>query len=108
MLRHGRRNAIVVKQQATVPLIFGSLFGKSTLTLTATATAGGSGGKGTALDVMIIVDTTASMNTSDLKCSVSGATRVTCAEAGARTLLLGNPSASPPNYGFAPSMTMSV
>jgi Flp pilus assembly protein TadG len=98
-------NAIVVKQQATVPLIFGKLFGKSTLTLTATATAGGSGGKGTSLDVMLIVDTTQSMNTSDSKCSVSGATRVTCAEAGARTLLLGNPSASPATYGFAPSTT---
>jgi Flp pilus assembly protein TadG len=96
-------NAIVVKQQATVPLIFGKLFGKSTLTLTATATAGGS--TGTALDVMLIVDTTASMNTGDSKCSVSGATRVTCAEAGARTLLLGNPSASPATYGFAPSTT---
>ena len=96
-------NAIVVKQQATVPLIFGKLFGKSTLTLTATATAGGSGGKGTSLDVMLIVNTTQSMNTSDSKCSVSGATRVTCAEAGARTLLLGNPSASPPNYGLTPS-----
>jgi Flp pilus assembly protein TadG len=96
-------NAIMVKQQATVPLIFGKLFGKSTLTLTATATAGGSGGKGTSLDVMLIVDTTQSMNNSDSKCSVSGATRVTCAEAGARTLLLGNPSASPPNYGLTPS-----
>lgn len=96
-------NAIVVKQQATVPLIFGKLFGKSTLTLTATATAGGS--TGTALDVMLIVDTTASMNTSDTKCSISGATRVTCAEAGARTLLLGNPTASPATFGFAPSTT---
>jgi Putative Tad-like Flp pilus-assembly len=99
-------NAIVVKQQATVPLIFGKLFGKSTLTLTATATAGagGGGGNGTAArDVMLIVDTTQSMNNSDTKCSISGATRVTCAEAGARTLLLGNPSASPPNYGLTPS-----
>ncbi|MGC2221322.1 MAG: TadG family pilus assembly protein [Methylocella sp.] len=96
-------NAIVVKQQATVPLIFGKLFGKSTLTLTATATAGGSGGGGNgfaARDIMLIVDTTQSMNNSDSKCSVSGATRVTCAEAGARTLLLGNP---PANYGLTPS-----
>ncbi|MGH6846157.1 MAG: TadG family pilus assembly protein [Methylocella sp.] len=96
-------NAIVVKQQATVPLIFGKLFGKSTMTLTATATAGGSGGKSTSLDVILIVDTTQSMTTSDSKCSISGATRVTCAEAGARTLLLGKPAASPPNYGLAPS-----
>jgi hypothetical protein len=96
-------NAIVVKQQATVPLIFGKLFGLSTKTLTATATAGGSGGLGTSLDIMIVVDTTASMNGSDPNCSVSGATRVVCATAGARTLLLGKPTASPPNYGLPPS-----
>jgi Flp pilus assembly protein TadG len=80
-------NAIVVQQQATVPLIFGKLFGMTSTTLTATATAGGKGGLGTALDIMIIVDTTASMNGSDTSCSISGATRVTCATAGARTLL---------------------
>lgn len=97
-------NAIVVKQQATVPLIFGKLFGMSTTILTATATAGSGGGMGTALDVMLIVDSTASMNNGDTSCSVSGATRVICAASGARTLLLGNPSASPPNYGFLPSL----
>jgi Putative Tad-like Flp pilus-assembly len=80
-------NAIVVQQQATVPLILGGLFGKSTTTVSATATAGAGGGTGIALDVMLILDTTASMNTSDTSCSVSGATRVVCAEAGARTLL---------------------
>jgi hypothetical protein len=80
-------NAIVVKQQATVPLIFGGLFGESTMVVLATATAGAGGGTGTALDVMLIVDTTASMNDSDTSCSVSGATRVICAEAGARILL---------------------
>jgi hypothetical protein len=80
-------NAIVVKQQVTVPLIFGGLFGKSTTVVTATATAGAGGGTGLPLDVMLIVDTTASMNTADTSCSVSGATRETCAEAGARTLL---------------------
>ncbi len=80
-------NAIVVKQQAIVPLILGGLFGKSTTTVTATATAGAGGGTGTALDVMLILDTTGSMNSSDSSCSISGATRVICAEAGARTLL---------------------
>jgi Putative Tad-like Flp pilus-assembly len=80
-------NAIVVQQQATVPLIFGGLFGKSTTVVSATATAGAGGGTSMALDVMLIVDTTASMNDSDTSCSVSGATRETCAEAGARTLL---------------------
>lgn len=39
-------NAIVVKEQATVPLIFGKVFGMSSTTITATATAGGKGGLG--------------------------------------------------------------
>ncbi len=77
-------NAIVVKQQATVPLVFGKLFGMTTTTLTATATAGGSGGLGTSLDIMLIVDTTGSMNDPDPTCSISGSSRVTCAMAGAR------------------------
>lgn len=85
-------NAIQVKQQVTVPLVFGSLFGMTSKTLTATATAGGGGsgggsGSGTQLDVMLIMDTTASMNNSDSSCSISGATRLDCAKAGARTLL---------------------
>src|ERR1700730_6617228 len=48
-------NAIVVKQQATVPLLLGGLFGKSTTVVSATATAGSGGGKGTELDVMLII-----------------------------------------------------
>ena len=86
-------NAIVVSQQATIPLVFGSFIGQSTKTVTATATAGARGGVGKSANVMLIVDTTASMNTADTGCSVSGATRLTCAEAGARTLLQAfNPS----------------
>jgi hypothetical protein len=82
-------NAIKVQQQASVPLIFGGLLGKSTTVVTATATAGWGDANtaGLPYDVMLIVDTTASMNTTDSSCSVSGATRVICAEAGARTLL---------------------
>lgn len=96
-------NAIVVRQQAAVPLAFGGLFGLSTTTLTATATAS-RGGKATPLDVMLVVDSTASMNTADPSCGIPGATRVICALAGARILLVGNPSASPPTYGFPPSL----
>jgi hypothetical protein len=80
-------NAIVVKQQVEVPLPFGKFFGRPTKTLTAIATASAKGGYGRSLDVMLIVDTTASMNNSDTSCSIKGATRLTCAEAGARTLL---------------------
>jgi hypothetical protein len=91
-------NAIVVKQQATVPLIFGKLFGKSTLTLTATATAGAGLGGGSgygARDIMLIVDTTQSMsNTLDSTCGISGAYRITCALAGARALLQALPPSS--------------
>ena len=83
----GSANAVRVQQHITIPLYFGGLFGKDTATLTATATAGASGGVGTAADIMIVIDTTASMNTSCSTCSVSGATRLGCALAGARTLL---------------------
>jgi Flp pilus assembly protein TadG len=80
-------NAVQVKQQATVSLFMGGLFGQDTATVTATATAIESGGTGTTADIMIIVDTTASMNGSDSTCSISGATRIGCALAGARSLL---------------------
>jgi hypothetical protein len=81
-------NAIVVKQQMTMPLMFGKLFGMSSTTIAATATAGAQGGGGgTAYDVIMILDTTRSMTNSDTSCSVKGATQFTCATAGARTLL---------------------
>jgi Flp pilus assembly protein TadG len=83
----GAANAVQVQQQVTIPLYFGGLFGANTTTLTATATAGATGGVGTAADIMIIIDTTASMSDSDSNCSVTGATRLGCALAGAKTLL---------------------
>jgi len=82
-------NAIVVKQQATVPLYFAPIFGINSVQISATSTAGAGGGKPNALDVMIILDTTASMNTSDANCSISNATREDCALAGVRSLLSG-------------------
>ena len=82
-------NAIVVKQQATVPLYFAPIFGINSAQISATSTAGAGGGKPNALDVMIILDTTASMNTSDANCSISNATREDCALAGVRSLLSG-------------------
>ena len=80
-------NGIQVKQQATVPTFFGNVIGISSLSISATATAGAKGGKATPMDVMIIVDTTASMNTADSSCS--GATRIACALGGVRALLSG-------------------
>lgn len=81
-------NAIQVKQQATVQTWFSGIFGIDSMTVTASATAGAGGGQALPLDIMVIVDTTASMNTADTSCSVAGATRLTCALAGLRTLLL--------------------
>jgi len=80
-------NAIQVRQTANVPMWFASIFGLSSIPVTTTATAGGSGGGNGSYDVEIVVDTTASMNTADSGCSISGATKLTCAMAGMRTLL---------------------
>jgi hypothetical protein len=69
-----------------VPLFFARALGFSTLTLTATATAGAFGGSTPPLDVMIILDTTASMNNGDTSCG-AGETRIGCAVKGVQTLL---------------------
>ena len=82
-------NAIVVQQLATVSLYFAPIFNINSVQISATSTAGGGGGKPNALDVMIILDTTASMNTGDSNCSISSATREDCAVAGVRSLLQG-------------------
>jgi Flp pilus assembly protein TadG len=80
-------NGIVVSQHATVPTFFADILGLPSFSITATSTAGIAGGLPKPLDVMIIVDTTSSMNTADTSCSISGATRLTCALAGVRTFL---------------------
>lgn len=81
-------NAIVVKQQIVMPLVFGKYFGVTSKTIVATSTASAQGGSGKAVDVMFVLDTTRSMTNTDAKCSISGATRLACAEAGVRKLLL--------------------
>ncbi|HWB47730.1 MAG TPA: pilus assembly protein TadG-related protein [Stellaceae bacterium] len=82
-------NAIVVQQKATVQLYFAPLFGINTASIAATSTAGSGGGKPNALDVMLVLDTTQSMNSSDNQCSISHATREDCALAGVRSLIQG-------------------
>jgi Flp pilus assembly protein TadG len=79
-------NGIVVTQRATVPTFVGSVVGVPSMNISATATAGARGGKSQPVDVMIILDTTGSMNTSDSSCS---ATRMDCALGGVRALLSG-------------------
>ena len=80
-------NAIVVKEQAVVPTWFARVVGMDTITVTATSTAGATGGAAKPLDIMLLLDTTASMNTADPSCSIAGATRLGCAKAGAQVLL---------------------
>jgi Flp pilus assembly protein TadG len=80
-------NGITVKEQATVPTWFASVLGFKSFNVAATSTAGAQGGPAKSLDIMLVLDTTASMNTADSSCSIAGATRLTCAEAGVRTLL---------------------
>jgi Flp pilus assembly protein TadG len=83
-------NAIVVEEQASVKTLFARLFGVKTVSISATATASAAGGGGNPFNVMIIVDTTASMNTSDINCAVPGVSkpsREDCALYGVRTLL---------------------
>lgn len=81
-------NGIVVKQQTEVPLFFAKIFGNSSIQVSVTSVAG-KGGASKPADVIVILDTTASMNTVDPSCSIVGATRLDCAFAGFRTLLAG-------------------
>ena len=67
-------NGIVVKQQTEVPLFFAKIFGNSTMQVAVTSVAG-KGGTTKPADVMVILDTTASMNSVDPSCSIVGATQ---------------------------------
>jgi Flp pilus assembly protein TadG len=80
-------NAIEVSQQAVVPTFFARLFGLGSWPISATSLASSKGGTVQPVDVEIILDSTASMNTVDPSCSSGGATREDCALAGVRTLL---------------------
>ncbi|WP_233833972.1 vWA domain-containing protein [Paraburkholderia sp. ZP32-5] len=87
-------NGIQVTQQATVPLYFARVFGKTQQTISATSTAGAGGGAEPALyNVMIVLDATRSMaTTTDNHCKDSkgnSQTRLQCAQAGALKLLTG-------------------
>jgi Flp pilus assembly protein TadG len=79
-------NAIVVKQTATVQMYFATIVGIDTMTVTATATAAMRGAKVGAHNVVIVLDTTASMNDTDSSSNCNG-TRISCAIAGVQQLL---------------------
>ena len=77
-------NVVQVTQTAQAPLFFGAALGWSAATVSATSTAAAGGGNLPALNVMIIVDTTASMNTNDPAC---GMTRFQCSLKGVQNIL---------------------
>ncbi|MCC7008024.1 MAG: pilus assembly protein [Acidobacteria bacterium] len=82
-------NAVTVTSTATVPLFLARVLGFNTMNIQAVATGVMKGGGPPPLDVMIIVDTTASMNSN---CSgsvpgVSNPRKLDCAKYGVRILL---------------------
>ena len=77
-------NALIVKEQATIPTFFARVLGIQQVTLSATATSAPA--KAVPLNVALIVDTTLSMNTYD---SYIGTTQMQGAMQGAETLLSG-------------------
>jgi Flp pilus assembly protein TadG len=83
-------NAIMVQEQAHVPFLLGQVFGFGTVTLTATSLAS-KGGSLPPMNIMIVLDNTASMNDQDgtgANCgNISNPTRIECALAGIQTLL---------------------
>jgi hypothetical protein len=83
-------NGIQVTQQASVPLYFARALGIGPQTISATSKAGAGGGTQPAqFNVMIILDSTASMNNTDSNCVINGKTqtRFACAKAGALQLI---------------------
>ncbi|HMD86828.1 MAG TPA: TadG family pilus assembly protein [Terriglobia bacterium] len=87
----GSVNAIQVTEKASVPTFFAKFFGVTKLDISATATASASGGGAIPYNVMMVLDTTASMGSgSDTGCvkGSSGALSPEgCAQNGVQTLL---------------------
>lgn len=82
-------NAITVMQTATVPLFFARIFGQNTATITVQATASAAGNQPKPYNIVLIIDTTGSMDTNDGYCNASTQMRITCAKLGAQQLLKG-------------------
>lgn len=79
-------NAIQVRQTMNVPMYFMGLFGHSTMPISTISTAAMRGSSATPYNVVIVVDTTASMNNQDTDSQCSS-TRIACALSGVQVLL---------------------
>ena len=77
-------NAIVVAEQAVIPTFFSKIFHVNSLTISTMSTGAIAGPRAVETNVAIIIDTTASMTTTDSNC---GNTRIACALNGVSTLL---------------------
>jgi hypothetical protein len=77
-------NAIVVEEQSVIPTFFSKVFGVNQLTISTVSTGAIAGSRAVPLNVAIVLDTTASMTTTDSNC---GASRISCALGGVATLL---------------------
>lgn len=78
-------NAITVKQQAVVPTWFAKFVGYKSFTISASSTAAMRGSKPKPYNVAIVLDTTASMATTDSDCG--GLSRLSCALTGVQVML---------------------
>jgi Flp pilus assembly protein TadG len=86
-------NVIKVTQEAVVEMYFLRVVGMDTMTPRATATASARGGSGRSLDVMIVLDATASMSNESGNCNITNGKKIDCARAGAYALMQGlNPA----------------
>ncbi|MFZ1015360.1 MAG: pilus assembly protein TadG-related protein, partial [Terracidiphilus sp.] len=79
-------NAIAVSETATIPTYFAQFIGIRNLTVNAYAAASMQGAQNAPYNVAVIVDTTASMNSSDTSGGCTS-TRIACAEGGLQALL---------------------
>ena len=77
-------NAVQVKQQAIIPMVFAGLFGHPNVVVGASATAAAHGGALTPYNVVVIMDTTLSTYLQDADC---GVTELQCALNGMQVLL---------------------
>jgi Flp pilus assembly protein TadG len=80
-------NGIKVTETTNAPTYFARILGINGVPISTTAYALQSGGKAQNYDIMIILDTTASMNSSDSSCSSNS--RLNCAFNGLKALLQG-------------------
>ena len=84
-------NAMAVEEQVTIPTFFAKVLGIPTLTITAQSLSSMKGSAAIPFNIMVIIDTTRSMQDSDPTCQqstgLSNPTQEDCAKEGVRTLL---------------------